>query len=192
MLSANKKVVAVAAAGAAAAVIGLGVFQVARADDAGSTTPTPSSTATTTPGGPSQGWGPGGRHGGRGLVGMKDDLSALATKLGVDQTKLADALQAVRDELRAGHAAQGTGTKPDRAALQDEVATRLAAKLGIDAAKVKAALAAVQAEREADRQKAFDDRLAQAVKDGTLTQAEADAVKKAAKAGVIDMHDGPH
>src|SRR6478672_10883858 len=146
MLSANKKVVAVAAAGAAAAVIGLGVSQVARADDAGSTTPAPSSTATTTPGGPGQGWGPGGRHGGRGLVGMKDDLSALATKLGVDQTKLADALQAVRD----GHAARGTGTKPDRAALQDGVATRLAAKLGIDAAKVKAALAAVQAEREAD------------------------------------------
>ncbi|GAA2024753.1 hypothetical protein GCM10009740_12960 [Terrabacter terrae] len=187
MLSVNRKMAGVAAAGAAAAVIGLGVSQVARADDAAA--PTPSPTATTTPGTPAagqgHGWGPGARHGGPGrMMGMRADLSALATKLGVDQAKLADALRAVRAELRAGRAA---GTRPDRASLQDEVATKLAAKLGVDMAKVKAAIADVRAAHRAERQKSFDDRLAQAVKDGKLTQAEADAVKKAAQAGVIGM-----
>src|SRR6476661_2009754 len=123
-------------------------------------------------------------------MGRGADLTALATKLGVDETKLRDALKAVRDELRA---ARTPGqAKPDITALQDELATKLAAKLGIDAAKVKTAITDLRSAHEADEQKAFDDRLAQAVKDGKLTQAEADAVKKAAKAGVIDMHDGPH
>jgi len=195
----NKKAAGVAAVGAAAAVIGLGVTQVARADDASTTTPTPTATSTQgganqgTPGAAGHGWGPGGRHGGmdRGM-GAGVDLSALATKLGVDQTKLADALKAVRDELRASHTpGQGNATRPDPATMQDELATKLAGKLGIDAAKVKAAFADLRAAHEAAEQKAFDDRLAQAVKDGKLTQAEADAVKKAAKAGVIDMHGGP-
>ena len=203
MVSINKKVAGVAVVGAAAAAIGLGVSQGARADDATTTTPTP--TATSTQAGPNQGttdstpgngrgWGPGGRHGGMGPgMGKGVDLAALATKLGVDQTKLEDALKAVRQDLKAKPApGQGTATKPDPATMQDELATKLASELGIDAAKVKAAFADLRAAHEADEQKAFDDRLAQAVKDGTLTQAEADAVKKAARAGVIDMHDGPH
>lgn len=200
----NKKAAGIAAVGAAAAVIGLGVTQVARADDATTTTPTPTATSTqgdpnkgttdSTPGN-GRGWGPGGRHGGgMGMgLGRGADLSALATKLGVDQTKLEDALKAVRDELKASRTpGQAPATKPDPAARQDQLATMLASKLGIDAAKVKAAFADLRAAHEADEQKAFDDRLAQAVKDGKLTQAEADAVKKAAKAGIIDMHDGMH
>jgi len=200
MVSINKKVASVAAVGAAAAAIGLGVSQVARADDA---TTTPNPTATSTQGAPDKGtpdstpgngrgWGPGGRHGGGMGMGKGADLSALATKLGVDQTKLEDALKAVRDELKASRTpGQGAATKPDPATMQDELATKLASKLGIDAAKVKAAFADLRAAHEADEQKAFDDRLAQAVTDGKLTQAEADAVKKAAAAGVIDMHGGP-
>jgi hypothetical protein len=201
MVSINKRVASVAAVGTAAVVIGLGVSQVARADD--TTTPTTSATSTqgnanqgTTDGTPGsgKGWGPGGRHGG-GMgkgIGKGVDLSALATRLGVNETKLADALKAVRDELKASRtAAHGKATKPDAAALQDEFAKKLAAKLGIDAAKVKTAFADLRAAHEAEEQKAFDDRLAQAVKDGTLTQAEADAVKKAAKAGVIRMGHGP-
>ena len=125
-------------------------------------------------------------------MGKGADLSALATKLGVDETKLEDAIKAVRNELRASRTPGQGATKPDPATMQDELATKLASTLGIDAAKVKAAFADLRATHEAEEQKAFDDRLAQAVKDGTLTQAEADAVKKAAKAGVIDMHDGPH
>lgn len=211
MVAINRKTAGVAVVGAAAAVIGLGVTQVARADD--TTTPTPTPTATSTQGDPNKGttdsgngttgtpgWGPGGRHGGmgpgmgpgmgRGMgLGPGADLSALATKLGVDRTKLEDALKAVRDELRAGHMpGQAPATKPDPSAMQDELATKLASKLGIDAAKVKAAFADLRAAHEADEQKAFDDRLAQAVTDGKLTQAEADAVKKAAKAGIIDLH----
>jgi hypothetical protein len=184
------------------AAIGLGVSQVARADDA---TPTPNPSATSTPGDatPGQGLGPGGRHGGPGMgmgvgrgMGLGADLSTLATKLGVDETTLKDALKAVRDELRASRTpgqspgqgpGRGTATKPDRAAMQDELATKLASKLGIDAAKVKAAFTDLRAADEAARQKAFDDKLAKAVTDGTLTQAEADAVKKAAKAGIIGM-----
>jgi hypothetical protein len=191
MVSINKKVAGIAVVGAAAAAIGLGVSQGARADDATTTTPSP--TATSTQGDPNQGT-PGGRHGGMGPgMGKGVDLAALATKLGVDQTKLEDALKAVRQDLKAKPTpGQGTATKPDPATMQDELATKLASELGIDAAKVKAAFADLRAAHEADEQKAFDDRLAQAVKDGTLTQAEADAVKKAAKAGVIDMHDGPH
>jgi hypothetical protein len=198
MASMSKKVAGLAAAGAAVAAIGLGVSQVARADDA---TPTPNPSATSTPGDatPSQGFGPGGRHGGPGMgmgvgrgMGLGADLSTLATKLGVDETTLKDALKAVRDELRASrnpgqNPGQGTATKPDRAAMQDELATKLASKLGIDAAKVKAAFNDLRAADEAARQKAFDDKLAKAVTDGTLTQAEADAVKKAAKAGIIGM-----
>jgi hypothetical protein len=201
MASISKKAAGLAAAGAALAAIGLGVSQVARADDA-TPTPTPSATSTQGNGNPGQGWGPGGRHGGplgmgKGIgmgqgrgkgMGAGADLSALAAKLGVDETKLKDALKAVRDELRASRTpGQGNATKPDPTTMQDELATKLASKLGIDAAKVKAALADLRATEEAAHQKAFDDRLAKAVTDGTLTQAEADAVKKAAKAGVIGM-----
>jgi hypothetical protein len=202
MVSINKKA-SIAAVGAAVAVIGLGVTQVARADDTTSTT-TPTATATSTQGDPNKGttdaapgngrgWGPGGRHGGMGPgMGKGVDLAALATKLGVDQTTLENALKAVRQDLKASRTpGQGTATKPDPATMQDELATKLASKLGIDAATVKAAFADLRAAHEADEQKAFDDRLAQAVKDGKLTQAEADAVKKAAQAGVIDMDGGP-
>ena len=202
MVSMNKKA-SIAAVGAAVAVIGLGVTQVARADDTTSTT-TLTPTATSTQGDPNQGtidtapgngrgWGPGGRHGGMGPgMGKGVDLAALGAKLGVDQTKLEDALKAVRQDLKATRTpGQGTATKPDPATMQDALATKLASKLGIDAAKVKAAFADLRAAHEADEQKAFDDRLAQAVQDGTLTQAEADAVKKAAQAGVIAMDGGP-
>jgi hypothetical protein len=202
MVSINKKA-SIAAVGAAVAVIGLGVTQVARADDTTSTT-TPTATATSTQGDPNKGttdsapgtgrgWGPGGRHGGMGPgMGKGVDLAALATKLGVDQTTLENALKAVRQDLKASRTpGQGTATKPDPATMQDELATKLASKLGVDAATVKAAFADLRAAHEADEQKAFDDRLAQAVKDGKLTQAEADAVKKAAQAGVIDMDGGP-
>jgi hypothetical protein len=120
------------------------------------------------------------------------DLSALATKLGVTDAKLRDALSAVRDDLKAARKGAATPrTKPDRATMQDELASKLAAKLGIGVATVKTAMADLRAAHDADEQKAFDDRLAAAVKAGTLTQSESDAVKKAAKAGVIGMRGGP-
>ena len=76
-----------------------------------------------------------------------------------------------------------------RAQQQDELATALAKELGIDKAKVAAALDKVQAQREADakaeRTAQLKARLDQAVKDGKLTQAEADAILKASEAGVL-------
>ena len=199
-----------AVAGMAAAAIGLGVSAAARAD---TPTPTPTPTSSATPGqGQSNGQGNGqqgngwgkearrgtGRLGGlvRGALGGQA-VSDLATKLGVDETQLRDALKAVRDGIRADRQAAKDGSgatgfaKPDRGAMQDELATKLATKLGISADKVKAALSELQSAARAQREKAFSDRLDQAVRDGTLTQAEADAVKKAAKAGVIGMGARP-
>lgn len=196
-------------AGVAAAAIGLGVSAAARAD---TPTPTPTSTTSSTPSTPTSpsapstgqghGWGQGGRHllGGLGGLGRgalgKQALSGLATKLGVDEAKLKDALVAVRAELRAdrqaaqGGSATGDAAKPDRSARQDELASKLAAKLGISADKVKTAFAELRSAARTERETAFANRLDQAVKDGTLTRAEADAVRKAAQAGVIRMAPG--
>jgi len=66
------------------------------------------------------------------------------------------------------------------------LAKALAEKLGVDEAKVAAALAEIRAARQADRAAALKDKLDAAVKAGTLTQAEADAVQKAVEKGVID------
>lgn len=90
-------------------------------------------------------------------------------------------------------ASAAPGAKPDRdaerAQRQADLAAKLAKELGIDQAKVQAALDKVQAEEQAqakaDRLAALKTRLDQAVKDGKLTQAEADAIYKAAQNGVI-------
>jgi hypothetical protein len=98
--------------------------------------------------------------------------------------------------------------KPDRAEerarRQDELASALATELGIDKEKVAAALAKIQAEREAnrpahdgqnpprDRGADLESRMATAVTEGKLTQAEADAILKAAEAGVLGPAGGPH
>jgi hypothetical protein len=207
MVTINRKVAGAALVGAAAAAIGLGVSAGARADTP-TPTPTTSPSAPSTPGTPNPGStnatpGPGGHgHGKGGLgrfgiggIGKGVDLSALASKLGVDETKLRDALKAVRDDLasqlKSARKNATPGTKPDLSTLKDTFAQKLATELGISADKVKTAFADLEAAAQADRQKAFDDRLDQAVKDGKLTQAEADAVKKAAKEGVIGMGPGP-
>lgn len=205
MTSVNRKTAGALIAGGAAAAIALGVGAAARAD---TTTPTPSPTTSSAPGQPGsahgqhsdpgqgngKGWGPGGRHGmggfgGMGRFGLGGDVAALAQKLGVDETKLRTALGAVRDELKAERKAdRANGTTPPKAqALGDDFANRLAKQLGISADKVKTAISDLRAAAQASRQQAFDSRLDAAVKAGKLTQAEADAVKKAAKLGVIGM-----
>lgn len=212
MVSFNQRAAGIAAVGAAAAAIGLSVAQSAQADDA---TPTPSPTATqsgsATLGDPGKtdrrgrghafghAFGPGGKHvfG----FGVGHDLSELATKLGVEESKLQAALEAIRGDLKPElkdlkrDLKDGTPpTEDELKALRDSAkqtfADALAKELGIDAAKVKTALTELEAAREAEAAKAFSDHLAQAVKDGKLTQAEADAVKKAADAGVIPRFGG--
>jgi hypothetical protein len=209
MTSVNRKTAGVLVAGAAAAAIAVGASVAAQAD---TPTPTPSPTTSSAPGksgsapgqqtGPGQdkgngdrrGWGPGGRHGmgglgGMGRFGLGGDVAALAQKLGVDETKLRQALGTVLRELKAERKAdRGNGTTPPKMGLlTDDFANRLGKQLGISADKVKAAISDLRTAAEAARQQAFTNRLDQAVKDGKLTQAEADAVKKAAKLGIVGM-----
>jgi hypothetical protein len=195
----NKKVAGIAAVGAAALAIGFGISSAAQADDA---TPAPSPTTQSGPNGSNgngdgngngRGWGAGGKHGMGGMGAFGGDLSELASKLGVDEAQLRDAMAAVRDdlkdELKGLRGAAKDDPNVDRQAFRDQMqqklADALAAELGIDSSKVRSALEDLEAAREAERDQALTDRLDQAVKDGKLTQAEADAVKKAVDAGVI-------
>lgn len=128
-----------------------------------------------------------GGHMGRGL-GRGMDSAAFAEKLGVDEATLTAALQQVRAALRdaAGdedHA--GPPTEAERTARQQEFAAALAKELGIEQAKVTAALDALRAERQADARAVFSARLDEAVKAGTLTEADKAAVLKAFDAGVL-------
>ncbi len=76
-------------------------------------------------------------------------------------------------------------TRPDPAEREAALAKALAEKLGVDRALVTKALDEIKAARQADRAAELKTRLDAAVKAGTLTQAEADAVTKAVEKGVI-------
>lgn len=156
-----------------------------------SAAPTPAPSAPTSGASAPAQPGPGGKDGrGHGPRDGGQLASELATKLGLDQTKVADALKAVRDANRPTTKPTPGATpttRPDPAAHDAELAKALAPKLGVDEAKIKTALDEIRAAHEADRAKALDDKLAAAVKAGTLTQAEADAVKKAVDQGVITV-----
>lgn len=80
------------------------------------------------------------------MAGVK--AAELATKLGVDKTKLVDALKAFRDAHKPS-TPPAQGTKPDRAAMEAELAKSLASSLGIDEAKVTAALDELKSEAQA-------------------------------------------
>ena len=94
-------------------------------------------------------------------------------------------------------ASTSTGTD-DRAAKrsekQEELAAALATELGVDKAKVAAALEKVRtaqrAEAKADRAADLKTRLDAAVKAGTLTREQADAIQKASEAGVLPQGGG--
>lgn len=92
------------------------------------------------------GGGPGGHRG------MHMDTAALAKSLGVTETKLTDALDKVREQLRPDAKDRPQGTTPpsqaDRDARREEFANALAKELGLDASKVTKAL---DAQRPTDR-----------------------------------------
>jgi hypothetical protein len=98
----------------------------------------------------------------------------------------------------SGSASASAPANSDRAAKRaqqrDAYAEALAKELGIDKAKVLAALDkvdAAQAEQaKADRIAALKTRLDAAVADGKLTREQADAILKAAEAGVLNGPDG--
>ena len=181
-MTSTKRTAVVTAVGALALGAGLGMAGLA----SGAPTPTPSTTPSTT-----QSEGPADRPGGRGGHGgglRGASASELATKLGVTEAQVTEALKAIRDERMATD--KSATTAPDPATRDAALAKSLAEKLGLEEAKVATALAEIRAAHDADHKAAFQTKLDGAVKAGTLTQAEADAVRKAADKGVIG-YGGP-
>ena len=180
---AMKKMALGTSAAGLALVAGLGFAGVASAADSGSSGSADSTTGTTQSA-PAERGGPGGHHGG----GM-DMASGLAEKLGVDESKLSDALDTFRKANKPTERPEGgakqDGTKPDRTAMDSALAKSLAESLGIEESKVTTALEELRTEAQAERATELKSRLDEAVGDGTLTQAEADAVTKAVEKGVI-------
>lgn len=101
---------------------------------------------------------------------------------------------------------QGADRQQQRGDRQADFAAALAKELGVPTDKVTAALEKLREQRKADRperpstedrQAMLKERLDQAVKDGKLTQEQADAITKAAEAGVFPgpggrgHHGGP-
>jgi len=177
-MTSTKRTAVITAIGALTLGAGLGISSLAT----GAPTPTPSTTQSAAPTDRPEGRG---GHGG-GLRGTS--ASELATKLGVTEAKVTEALNAVRDEQKATD--RSATTRPDPTARDAALAKSLAGKLGLDEAKVATALADLRAAHEADHKAAFQTKLDEAVKAGTLTQAEADAVVKAADKGVIGFGGG--
>jgi hypothetical protein len=169
---------------AAAVALGAGFGFAGMASAATTPAPAPSSSASTeaTPGTPDGQ----GRHAGHGRGGDRTGLqvSELATKLGVDEAKLKEALKTFRDANKPA-APPAEGTKPDHAAREAAIAKSLASSLGIEESKVTAALEELRTAAQANRAAGLKTKLDKAVADGTLSQAEADAVKKAVEKGVI-------
>ena len=168
--------------GAVALAVALGVAGLAAA--APTTSPGPSATsgpsaALTEP--PGKRTGGADKHGG-----LNGRAGALAEKLDLDRATVAEAL---REYRKANKRAAGSKQGSTRPARDTALAKALAAKLGVPESDVTKAVAEIRAERRAARGAARDqrlsDRLAEAVTAGTLTQAEADAVKKAADAGIV-------
>ena len=187
----TKVVVASAAAGALALGIGVGIAGLASAEPTTTPSPNPSASAPADPG--RGGPGRDGHRGGPGRGVADGDLAKqLAEKLGVTEAKVTTALQEIRDANRPAKPSTAPSadpsakpTRPDPAERDAALAKALAGKLGVDEAKVTKALDEIRAARQADRAAELKTRLDAAVKAGTLTQAEADAVTKAVEKGVI-------
>jgi carboxylesterase type B len=179
--AARKTAIAIAS-GVLALGAGIGVAGLAYAD------PTPTPSATNTPSGtPSPGTERGGWPGHRGPRGEASDLAKeLASKLGIDEAKVADALRSVWEENKPT-SPPDRGSRPDPSERAAALAKALASKLGIDEQKIKTALDEIRAEHQTEWSAAVKAKLDAAVKDGKLTQAEADAVQKAFDEGVINF-----
>ncbi|MEV0725620.1 hypothetical protein AB0I37_22920 [Micromonospora purpureochromogenes] len=114
--------------------------------------------------------------------------------VGIAAPTVAFAEDATSSPSASSSADQGTDRQQQKADRQGEFAEALAKELGVPTEKVTAALEKLREQRRADRperpaaedrQAALKERLAQAVEDGKLTQEQADAITKAAEAGVF-------
>lgn len=125
-----------------------------------------------------------------GLLGLALVTSGVAS---ADPSASPSASASASPSGSASGGAPASPTKPDRAAREaarkDALATALAKELGIDKAKVAAALDKVQADQQAqvkaDRTAQLKTHLDAAVAAGKLTREQADAILKAAEAGVL-------
>lgn len=183
MSRSTKVAVASTAVGLLALGGGLSIAGQASADPTTSPSSSPSASSSTL------GAGKDGHRGGPGRGPRDSDLAQkLAEKLGVDQVKVTEALQAVREANKPTSpptAGANPSERPDPATRDAALAKQLADKLGVAEANVTKALDEIRAERQTERAAALKTRLDEAVKAGTLTQAEADAVTKAVEKGVI-------
>ncbi|WFR83566.1 hypothetical protein [Arthrobacter sp. Y-9] len=173
----TKKMILGAAAGLLALGAATGVASAAFADTSASGTPASPSTAQNTP-------AVGDRHGGGKLV------QELASKLGVDQSKVEAALKSFRDANRPSSGAkENSESKADRqanrTAHQAALEKSLASALGVSEAKVHEAFTAIHADQRAQREASLKKKLDSAVTSGKLTQAEEDAVLKAQGLGLL-------
>ncbi|GAA2101645.1 hypothetical protein GCM10009841_17530 [Microlunatus panaciterrae] len=182
MMRSKKTTAAAITGGLLALGAGIGVAGLASADP----TTTPSATSSSSAAPDRRTDRPGRFHGEHGQ--RQDDLArSLADKLGVTEAKVTAALRAIRDENRPTAPPSAGTDRPTPAARDAALAKQLAAKLGIPEAKVKAALDQIRTAAQAERAAALKSRLDAAVKAGTLTRAEADAVTKAVQKGVIEV-----
>lgn len=142
------------------------------------------------------------------LLGGLAAAGALGVGIVVPTMAFADGSAAPTPSASASSTTSTRGPQQRRAERESEFAAALAKELGIPQDKVAAALAKVQqqfrAERKfkgeekresrAERQAELKARLDTAVKDGKLTQDQADAILKAFEAGVLfggPGHGGP-
>ncbi len=132
-----------------------------------------------------------GPQGGVGF-GSQQHVAELAKALGVSEDALKAAQEKARTELGATTERGRDRSQADIDARRAQEAKILAAELNLDEAKVADALKTVSANRQAtqqaDRAANLKERLDAAVKDGKLTQAQADAVIAAHDAGVLGGH----
>ena len=119
----------------------------------------------------------------------RDEMSAaLAKKLGVPQADVARALDKAFAAKRAEFdRARESGQRPDRGERgehRDELARAVAAEVNKPPEEVQKALEAVHQER-------FEVRLAEGVKEGRITEKQADEIRREMKPGFGPGHGGP-
>lgn len=131
-------------------------------------------------------------------LGLGGAAVALAVGLGfgidamADETTTAPATQVERGWMGGGP--RGGMTEADVEARHADLAKYLAGELGVAESDVTAALDSWQQDRQAERQasmtEAMEERLAEAVEAGQLTQEQADAIKAAHESGAMAAPNG--